>query len=422
MRHIYKNIIAHLGFKQHTIILGLIGSGKSSLLKSVKDELLNRQNEVYNLNMNDVLTLLYLNDGAEKIFRFIPHPDSVIKKPYYLLLEDVHLLKNPSRLLDYLYNNFHGQIKVVATSAEIFFKNEYNEDALPGKKKVYPVHSLNFDEFLQWKDRIDLIRELQVSGIHAHQVSKKYDEINKLMEEYLLYGGLPEVVMAKKPSAKIKVLNKIKHDFFKRDGLLKNIDQKDKLIRLISEVSLRSGQPLNRNDLCRLTGLSNMTAGKYLRILEHGCLISLIEPYHRFLPKEMAKMPKVYFNDLGLRNAFIDNFQEIPYRVDKKQMLDNFFFLQMRQLVDEKQLFYWRSSEQQSIDLIVNGKKSIQRVFVIKWREEDFKASKFRRFKDYYPNNEIELFSADFIQPNKWVLTSIAPLFLKSLEEEVFAL
>ncbi|MBX7226833.1 MAG: AAA family ATPase [Chitinophagales bacterium] len=422
MRHVFKNIIAHIGFKQHTIILGVTGCGKSSLLKMVRDELLSRHLDVSFINLNDVVTLLYLNDGPEKIFRFIQHPDSVEKKPQYLLLEDIHLLKDPSKLLDYLYNNFHGQIKVICTSSEVFFKNELEEDLLPGKKKVHALHSLNFDEFLQWKDRVDLIRELQVIGIHTNQVSKKHDEINKLLEEYLLYGGLPEVVLTKKIPGKIKLLHQIKHDLIKKDGLIKNIEQKDKFIRLISEIALKTSQPVNRNDLSRLTGLSNVTTGKYLRILEHICLITLLEPYHRFLPKEMAKMPKMYFNDLGLRNAFIDNFQQIPYRSDKKYLLDNFFFLQMRQLVDEKQLFYWRASEQQSIDLIVNGKKSMQHAYVIKWREEDFKASKFRRFRDYYPNNTIELFSADFIQPSKWIFTSIAPLFLKSLEEEVFAL
>jgi predicted AAA+ superfamily ATPase len=45
--------------------------------------------------------------------------------------------------------------------------------------------------------------------------------------------------------------------------------------------------------------------------------IAIIRPFHKNIKKELTKMPKVYFYDLGFRNALLKNFDNIKLRVDK---------------------------------------------------------------------------------------------------------
>ena len=66
-------------------------------------------------------------------------------------------LKQPYFLLDYLYDKFKSQIKVIAAGSSDFYLNSIGEDALPGKKKIFRIRGFDFDEFLKAKNRICLL-------------------------------------------------------------------------------------------------------------------------------------------------------------------------------------------------------------------------------------------------------------------------
>lgn len=54
--------------------------------------------------------------------------------------------------------------------------------------------------------------------------------------------------------------------------------------------------------------------------------ISRVRPFFRNIPKEIRRTPKMYFNDLGLRNYFVRNFEPIGLREDKGALFENFIF------------------------------------------------------------------------------------------------
>jgi predicted AAA+ superfamily ATPase len=63
--------------------------------------------------------------------------------------------------------------------------------------------------------------------------------------------------------------------------------------------------------------LSNKTIDKYIYVLEKSFCIGLISPFWSNVKAELSKMQKVYFLDLGLRNAILNNFENIFDRLDK---------------------------------------------------------------------------------------------------------
>jgi predicted AAA+ superfamily ATPase len=61
-----------------------------------------------------------------------------------------------------------------------------------------------------------------------------------------------------------------------------------------------------------------LTIEKYIYVMKKSYCISFVKPFFKKnLRKELSKMPKVYFFDLGLRNSLLNNFESIQERLDK---------------------------------------------------------------------------------------------------------
>jgi hypothetical protein len=103
-------------------------------------------------------------------------------------------------------------------------------------------------------------------------------------------------------------------------------------------------------------------------------------------------MPKLYFLDTGLRNFFANNFESMPLRNDRGQLLENAV---IRQLIErtglhpEEKIKFWRSKLGAEIDIIYDEKIA----FEIKFEPHLFKSSKYRSFSACYPDMPIHLIS-----------------------------
>ncbi|NHV98320.1 MAG: DUF4143 domain-containing protein [Thaumarchaeota archaeon] len=64
--------------------------------------------------------------------------------------------------------------------------------------------------------------------------------------------------------------------------------------------------------------------------MENTYLISLVKPFHKNLITELKKTRKIYFNDLGLRNAAINNFVQTGSRTDKGSLIENFILNELK--------------------------------------------------------------------------------------------
>ena len=418
-RKISKEIVAHLPQKQHTLLIGQIGSGKTYLLKQLGESLSKNNFQIYYLDFDNLTINILVNETPEKIFRFVPHPDEIEKKPFYLLLDNLQQLKSPSTLLNFLYDKFKSRIKVIAAGSSEFYLNTVGEDALPGKKKIIRINGFDFDEFLKAKNRIDLLREIQVFGLDHNAIPSRREEIQKLMEEYLIYGSLPEIVFAKKETTKIKLLEQYKQEIIRKEGFKNNVEHLDKFALLITELSYNIGKHLNKNLVQKKTTLGSNTLERYVSFFMNNNHLFLVPPFHQLKPKEIIKMSNIYFTDLGIRNVFTQNFQPFAIRTDKQQLLSNFLFLQLVGQHDIKDIFYWQTTDNLPVDFIVKEKRNKIIGLVVKERNIDFNPTKYKRFINYYPKIPLSLLT---IEKNNWIISSFIESFMESLSDEVFAL
>jgi predicted AAA+ superfamily ATPase len=125
--------------------------------------------------------------------------------------------------------------------------------------------------------------------------------------------------------------------------------------------------------------------------------LALIRPFYQNTRKELIKMPKIYFYDLGMRNFFYGDFSPPATRQDIGLLLENSVF---RQLLDRyndlEKIKFWRTINKNEIDFIIGQKQA----FEVKTSSARFNPAKYQQFRQLYPDIELKLVSYKKDAPN----------------------
>ena len=124
----------------------------------------------------------------------------------------------------------------------------------------------------------------------------------------------------------------------------------------------------------------------YIDLLEKAFIVFRLGPLSRNLRNELKKSRKIYFYDVGVRNAVIKQFNPISLRNDTGALWENFLMAErMKMNANYGRLvnaYFWRTHAQQEIDYIedYNGQMD---VFEFKWNAlKKWKLPK--KFKEAY--------------------------------------
>lgn len=94
-------------------------------------------------------------------------------------------------------------------------------------------------------------------------------------------------------------------------------------------------------------------------LLEFTFVLDKISPFRRNIRARLVKKPKIYFFDLGLRNAVLGNFLDLASRQDSGFLFENFIFLEFKNRMKDR-IFFYRTIAKTEIDFIVEkGEKII---------------------------------------------------------------
>ncbi len=404
-RAIYASILDFLPDKRFSVITGARQTGKTSLLRTLYAELKNRQDLVFYLSFEDPAVVAAANEHPEKVFDFIPVKparalDGAGPQQIFLLIDEVQYAREPSHFLKYLYDTYEGNLKVVATGSSAFYIDQKFKDSLAGRKRIFRLNTLNFSEFLVFKNQEQLAAELETLRRQPEYQSQYFADLRRAFWEYLRFGGYPAVVLEASEREKRFTLDELKNAYVRRDVQESKVAHELKFYRLFQMLADQTANLLNKNALAGDLQLDAKTVDNYVYILEKCFHISLLKPFFRNLRKELTKMPKIYFNDLGMRNALLNRFEETPNRADKGQLLENYFFIRLNELYPPEQLFFWRTTDGQEVDFIVQESPDTGPAFEIKWSESRLGENRYALFEKANPG-----FSLHFLNSEQfWVL------------------
>lgn len=393
-RLILDSILSHLKKKQHTIITGARQTGKTTILNQLF-KLLNADNKktvLVSFEKEEILRKI--NTDPENIFQYISRPKNPLTEgidtPVFLLIDEIQYAANPSNFLKYLYDTYHPNLKIIATGSSSFYIDKKFKDSLAGRKKLFILKTLNFEEFLIFKEKEQLRNELKQIRSSNEYLSLSYNQLMQLFDEYLRYGGYPDVVLSGSISEKIEVLEEIRNSYIKRDILDSRIENETAFFKLIILLASQTGCLINKNNISKTLGIDITTVEKYLLVLQKCFHISIIKPFYKNLKKEIIKMPKIYFNDLGLRNLLVNNFAETEIRTDKGQVLENYVFLRLNGLYRQEEMKFWRTADQKEVDFLVSDSFEKNIAFEVKFNASGIKASKYKIFRKTYPEFDFQ--------------------------------
>jgi uncharacterized protein len=394
-KNISEKIIKHLADKRYSILIGARQVGKTTVVKQVHDHLRNKNENAFFLTFENPEILNAVNDHPENIFRYAKHPDSLEKKErLYLLIDEVQYAANPTNFLKYLYDTYEDKVKIIATGSSAFYIDKNFKDSLAGRKKIFELYTLDFEEFLHFKGQDKLIPDLHEMRKRSGYVSLNKHVLQSLFEEYLTYGGYPAVVLQKNTEDKIELLQELINSYMKKDVSESNIKEDIKFFQMARILASQTGDLLNQNNLGTQLKLSNGAVDNYLYLLRKCFHIHLLAPKHGTVIKEITKMPKVYFHDLGLRNILLKQFGNVNERLDKGHLIENYVYTRLRNLYKTDEIFFWRTADGNEVDFIIEKTIDKGLAFEVKYSEQQFKMSKYKKFINAYPNYELSLITA----------------------------
>ncbi len=338
-------------------------SGKTTLMRIMKEHLLERgvpEKNIVFLSCDDF-------DAAEP---FGKDPKAYVKAyaptkgKYYFFLDEYQYVQEGGRRLKVLYDSFPNVKFVISGSSSLELKDK-TAQYLVGRIFYFTLYPFSFGEFVSARDEmlgkvyeeknraiIDFI--IKNKGFHVkNDVFLK--QISKLFEEYVVFGGYPEVVKASDAETKRIILKNIYDTYINRDVVeLLKITDTVKFRTIVALLASQQGGLLNFESLASDSKSYYREVRRLLSVLEETYVLNLLPPYHKSLSSELKKNPKAYFLDLGLRNYVIKNFNALPFREDRGRLAEGFVLTELSNLLQDKtEIRYWRTLAKAEVDFLV---------------------------------------------------------------------
>ena len=284
------------------IITGMRRCGKSFLLFRLFRRFL-EDNGV----ANDHIVEMAFDDYAFKEFR---NPDKfyayvkgriIDDQPYYILLDEVQMLDEFEDVLNGLLHIPNADVYVTGSNAKFLSKDIITE--FRGRGYQIHVSPLSFAEFMSVYE------------------GDREDGWN----EYLLYGGLPPVVLLKTEEEKVKLLDSLLAETYIIDVVnrnkIKNDSELNDLFKILASGigGLTNPQRLsNTFQFVKNVSISPATIKKYIECFSDAFLLESCNRYDVKGRKYIGTPLKYYFSDLGIRNALLGFRQQ-----EKTHLMEN---------------------------------------------------------------------------------------------------
>jgi uncharacterized protein len=220
----------------------------------------------------------------------------------------------------------------------------------------------------------------------------KFELKNKL-EEFLIYGAYPEVLLTDDKNQKRRILDELVSSYLFKDVLiLDKIKSPDLLLDITKCLAFQVGSEVSMNEIAKNVKSDVKTVQRYIDILEKMFVIKKNRGFSRNLRNEISKKSKYYFLDNGIRNAVINQFNDISQRQDIGALWENFVFMELYKKDSIDRLFntfyFWRTHLGNEIDIILES-DGVLKPIECKWNMTTAKTPKL--WSDSYGSQSEEL-------------------------------
>ena len=287
------------------VITGIRRCGKSYLLFSIfKDHLLKSgtdEDHIIEIAFDSFENKRFCDPNV--LYPYIKEK-IVDDKTYYILLDEVQLLDDFESVLNGFLRIKNADVYVTGSNAKFLSKDVITE--FRGRGDELHLNPLSFAEFM------------------SEYKGNKYDGWN----EYVLYGGLPPVILLPTAEQKTALLKTLFAETYINDIIgrhnIKNRDEFEELINILASGIGSLTNPKKLTDTFKSKKNKNISINTVKNYLDYLCDAFVVDKAIRYDIKGRKYIDtpqKYYFTDVGLRNARI-NFRQI----EENHTMENIIF------------------------------------------------------------------------------------------------
>lgn len=227
-------------------------------------------------------------------------------------------------------------LKVLVTGSSSLDLASKISEPLTGRVWSYHLYPISFLELSAFQNRAEL-------------------DLN--LEERLRYGSYPEIFSYESLFQKREYLQTISDAYLYRDLIeFGDIKNSSKIRDLLKLLAFQIGSEVSLTELGTSLGMSKDTVSRYIDLLEKSFIVFRLGGFSRNLRKEVTRMDKIFFYDLGIRNILIDNLKPLKDRNDSGFLWENFLLLERMKFNNDKQAlvsgYFWRTHTGAELDYV----------------------------------------------------------------------
>lgn len=325
---IYDNLDNLLKEGKVIVIYGPRRVGKSTLVGNF----LKRTNLKYRLDSGDDLNVagILSSQSIDKISNYAAGYELI-------LVDEAQRIPKVGLGLKILVDN-NPKLKVLITGSSSLSLSYKIGEPLVGRMFdyiLYPVSQLEFKKNMSTFD------------------------LEQKKEDFLIFGSYPEVIGAKTYEEKAKILTGIANSYLLRDIVeLEKVGDSRILFDLLKLIAFQVGSEVSLTELGSNLGIDKKTVARYLWLFEQSFVLYNLRGYSRNLRKEISKKSKYYFYDNGIRNAVINNFNNLSTRNDVGALWENFLVIERLKKQEYAHIgskynnYFWRTWDKKEIDWV----------------------------------------------------------------------
>lgn len=293
----------------------------------------------------------------------------------YLFIDEAQRVPDIGINLKIIHDNL-PELRIIATGSSSFeLANQINEP-LTGRTWTFHLHPFAAKE------------------LSGHIGALDY---HNRLEEWMIFGNYPGVFQLESSDDKAAFLSELTQAYLYKDVLeLSGIKYSNKLRDLLRLLAFQIGSEVSFNELGKQLGMDTATVQKYVDLLEKTFVIKSFGGFSRNLRKEISKKQKMFFYDLGIRNALIEKFAPMTLRDDSGRLWENFLVMERPKLLNNSQKranqFFWRLQTGAELDY-VEEYESVVKGYEFKWGSK--KAKVPQAWQETYPQAEFAVINRD---------------------------
>ncbi len=275
------------------MLLGARQVGKTTLVEHVLSNYSNKK--VLKLNGDDP------DDRDLLSRRGLDFLKEVVGEAEILFIDEGQKIETIGQTLKLLVDYYRKNKQIIVTGSSSLNLTSMVTESLTGRKRVFEVYPLSITERFEGKT-----------------------ELMKNMDSWLVYGSYPEVARTVNFKEKINILREINKSYLYKDILeFQQVKNPELLRKLLKALAVQVGQEVSYTELSRLLEIDKVTVERYVDLLEKNYVVFRLSPYTKNKRREISRMRKIYFYDVGIRNAVMGNFLDLEVRDDVGALFEN---------------------------------------------------------------------------------------------------